>query len=58
MGIDYTKVGWLNFCAQTGPGIADLSKIEIIGEPLQKHIRTYKLSKNIDAQLVWMKPVS
>jgi len=58
MGIDFAKVGYLNYCAQTGPGIADLNKIEIIGEPLQKHIRTYKLSKNIDAQLVWMKPVS
>lgn len=58
MGIDFAKVGYLNFCAQTGPGIADLSRIEIIGEPLQKHIRTYKLSDNINAQLVWMTPVS
>jgi uncharacterized protein (DUF362 family) len=58
MGIDFAKVGYLNYCAQTGSGIADLNKIEIIGEPMQKHIRTYKLSDNINAQLVWMKPAS
>ncbi len=58
MGIDFAKVGYLNYCAQTGSGIADLNKIEIVGEPLQKHIRTYKLSDNINSQLVWMKPVS
>jgi uncharacterized protein (DUF362 family) len=56
MGIDFAKVGYLNFCAQTGAGVADLTKIEIIGEKLSNHIRTYKLSDNINDQLVWMKP--
>ena len=58
MGIDFAKVGYLNYCANTGSGIADLNRIEIVGEPLQKHIRTYKLSDNIDSQLIWMKPIS
>jgi uncharacterized protein (DUF362 family) len=57
MGIDFAKVGYLNFCAQTGSGIADLNKIEIIGEKLSNHIRTYKLSDNINSQLIWMNPV-
>jgi uncharacterized protein (DUF362 family) len=57
MGIDFAKVGYLNFCAQTGSGVADLSHIEIIGEKLTDHIKSYKLNKNIDAQLVWMNPV-
>ena len=58
MGIDFAKVGYLNFCNQTGMGVGDLNKIEIIGETLAKHIRQYKLSDNIEKQLVWMNPVS
>lgn len=57
MGIDFCKVGYLNFCAQTGLGIADLNKIEIIGENLSDHIKSYKLNDNINSQLVWMNPV-
>ena len=57
MGIDFAKVGYLNYCAQTGPGTADLNKIKIIGESIEKHRKTYKLSDNIDKQLVWMNAV-
>ena len=57
MGIDFAKVGYLNFCNQTGMGIGDLSKIEIIGETLSNHIKQYKLNDNIDKQLIWMNPV-
>lgn len=57
MGIDFAKVGYLNFCAQTGMGEGDLSKIEILGPSLQEHVKTYKLAKNIDQQLVWRQPV-
>ena len=56
MGIDFAKVGYLNYCAQTGLGNPDLSKIEIIGESISKHIKQYKLSNNIDKQLIWMQP--
>lgn len=58
MGIDFSNVGYLNFCADAGLGVADLSKIEVIGEKISDHIKTYKLSKNIDAQLVWREKVS
>jgi uncharacterized protein (DUF362 family) len=57
MGIDFSKVGYLNFCAQTGSGIADLARIEIVGETIDKHKRSYKLSDNINNQLIWMNPV-
>jgi uncharacterized protein (DUF362 family) len=57
MGIDFAKVGYLNYCAQTGLGIADLNRIEIIGESINNHRKTYKLSDNINDQLVWMNPV-
>lgn len=58
MGIDFANVGYLNYCAQTGLGVADLNKIEVIGEPLSKHIRSYKMSDNFNDQLVWKKAVS
>jgi uncharacterized protein (DUF362 family) len=56
MGIDYAKVGYLNFCAQSGMGVDDLNRIEIIGEKISDHKKQYKLNKNIDKQLVWMHP--
>ena len=52
MGIDYSKVAYLNYCAQAGLGVGDLDKIEIIGEPLAKHKKTYKLNDNIDKQII------
>jgi uncharacterized protein (DUF362 family) len=58
MGIDFAKMGYLNFCAQTRGRIADLNKNEIIGEKISNHLKTYRLNKNIDQQLVWMNPVS
>jgi len=58
MGIDFANVGYLNFCAQAGMGEADLARIEVIGESVNNHIRTYRLNKNIDSQLVWKNPVT
>ncbi len=58
MGIDFANVGYLNFCAQTGAGVADLNKIEVIGEKITDHIKSYKMNANIKDQLVWMNPVS
>ena len=57
MGIDFAKVGYLNFCNQTGMGTGDLKKIEIVGETLSAHVKQYKLNDNIDKQLIWMNPV-
>ena len=57
MGIDPAKIGYLTFCANAGMGQYDLNKIEIVGEKLANHIRTYKLSRNIDKQLQWMTPL-
>lgn len=56
MGIDYAKVGYLNYCADAGFGEGDLKKIEVVGEPLERHIKPYKLARNVEAQLIWMKP--
>jgi uncharacterized protein (DUF362 family) len=58
MGIDFAKVGYLNFCADAGLGVADLNKMEIWGEKIADHIKPYQLSKNIDSQLVWREKMS
>ncbi len=55
MGIDFAKVGYLNYCANAGLGCADLAKLEILGPPLADHVKHYRLSHNIDQQLVWMR---
>lgn len=58
MGIDFAKVGYLNFCAGAKMGQADLKKIEVVGEPIAKHVKTYKLADSIEKQLIWMKPAT
>ncbi len=57
MGIDFAQVGYLNYCADARLGQADLKQIEIVGEPLARHVKKYKLAPNIEEQLIWMKPV-
>jgi uncharacterized protein (DUF362 family) len=56
MGIDFAKVGYLNYCANAGKGVADLNKIQIIGESISNHKKSYRLSDNFNDQLVWMNP--
>jgi uncharacterized protein (DUF362 family) len=56
MGIDFAKVGYLNYCDQAGLGEGDLKKIEIVGEPLARHIKTYQLSDSVEKQLIWLTP--
>ena len=53
MGIDFSKVGYLNYCYEAGMGEANLAKIDLVGARLEDHTRTYQLNKNIDKQLVW-----
>jgi len=56
MGIDFANVGYLNYCADAGMGEGDLTKIEIIGEQLKDHIKSYNLNDNIEKQLIWKTP--
>jgi len=57
MGIDFAKVGYLNYCGQAGMGETDLTKIEILGPSVKEHIKPYKLARNIENQLIWQQPV-
>lgn len=53
MGIDFAKVGYLNFCHQAGLGQADLAKIEIQGEKPDNVKRTYRLHDRIESEYDW-----
>ena len=57
MGIDLAKMGYLNYCAAAGMGESRLDRMEILGARIADHVRTYRLSDNIDKQLEWMKPL-
>lgn len=56
MGIDFSKIGYLNHCANMGLGEADLNKIELVGENIMDHKKSYKLPDNFESQLIWMNP--
>jgi uncharacterized protein (DUF362 family) len=58
MGIDFSKIGYLNHCAAMGLGITDLKSIEVIGANLKDHILAYRLPDSFDKQTGWMKPKS
>jgi uncharacterized protein (DUF362 family) len=58
MGIDYARVGYLNYCGRAGLGQDDLAKIELVGESIAPHVKPYRLHDNIDKQLVWMQPAA
>jgi uncharacterized protein (DUF362 family) len=58
MGVDFSKIGYLTYCAQTGTmGQADLSRIEILGPVLKDHIRKYQLPKEWDQLVTWQQPI-
>jgi uncharacterized protein (DUF362 family) len=58
MGIDFSKIGYLNHCYSMGLGNASLNEIEIIGERLADHKKQYQLPDNFEKQVVWMNPKS
>jgi uncharacterized protein (DUF362 family)/NAD-dependent dihydropyrimidine dehydrogenase PreA subunit len=43
MGLQPLKVPMIKFAAEQNLGVADLSKIQILGEPLKEHTRKFKL---------------
>ena len=53
MGIDYTNVGYLQWCSAAGIGQGDRAKIDLIGPDTSKYVKKYRLHDNIDWQLKW-----
>jgi len=58
MGLNPEDLGYMIYCADAGMGQFDLSKIEIVGEKLADHIKSYKLPPNYNQLLRWKAPVS
>lgn len=53
MGVDYAKVGYLNYAAQANLGQSDLAKMNIIGEKPENVMRKYQLHRNVESQYEW-----
>lgn len=53
MGIDYKKIGYLQFCAAANLGQDDLSKIDVKGERIENCIQKFRLHDNIEEQYLW-----
>lgn len=58
MGINPDWVGYLNYCAQSGLGQYDLSKIEVLGPPISSVQKKYQLHPQVQKQLQWMGPLN
>jgi uncharacterized protein (DUF362 family) len=56
MGIDPANVGYLSYLATAKVGESDLSKMEIIGEPVAKLAKKYQLSAAVQRQFQWKDP--
>lgn len=53
MGIDYTDVGYLQWCSAAGIGQGNRDAIRVIGPDPKSHVRRYRLHDNIEWQLKW-----
>lgn len=56
MGIDPRDIGYLSYLASAKVGEGDLTKLEILGEPIAQLARKYQLSPSIQSQLQWKNP--
>ena len=53
MGIDPADIGYLTYLKNAKMGEGDLAKIEILGEPVEKLAKKYRLGDSIQQQLQW-----
>ncbi|MFC1561032.1 DUF362 domain-containing protein [Candidatus Latescibacterota bacterium] len=59
MGVNFDDVGYLTYCANSGIGQGNLSRIKIIGQDSAKYVIVYKMhdnfegGKNSESQLSW-----
>ena len=58
MGINHEDLGYLNYCANARMGQYDLNKIEIVGEKLANHIKSYELPRTYNQMLKWKAQLS
>ncbi|MCE5252481.1 DUF362 domain-containing protein [bacterium] len=53
MGFDIADIGYLTLAHERGLGVADLDKIEVVGEDIEKHSRRFKPHSNFPYQKRW-----
>ncbi|HEY4382225.1 MAG TPA: DUF362 domain-containing protein [Acidobacteriaceae bacterium] len=58
MGVDFSKIGYLSYCAKAGNrGQADLSKIQVIGAAIKDYQKTYQLPRQWEQITSWQRPI-
>ncbi len=55
MSVDSSDVPFLQWCADAGLGIADLNRVDLVGESLARNVRQYALPTKIADQTVWIR---
>ncbi|MCL4534692.1 MAG: DUF362 domain-containing protein [Bacteroidetes bacterium] len=53
MGYDPSQVGYLTYCQKGGLGMADLSRIQVVGDPLTECRRPFRHHPDYAVQLQW-----
>lgn len=53
MGADASRVGYLNHCVTSALGELDMERIEIVGTPLEKCIKRFRLHSTLEEQYKW-----
>jgi uncharacterized protein (DUF362 family) len=56
MGLSPTDLGYITYLATAKVGEADLSKMEILGEKVEKLARKYQLGNSVQQQMQWKNP--
>jgi hypothetical protein len=59
MGVDFSKIGYLSYCAKAGNrGQGDLSKIRMVGAAIKDYAKTYQLPRQWEQITSWQKPIN
>lgn len=53
MGVEFSKVGYLYYCAERGLGEADINKIKILGASVKECFVPFKLHSFVEEQYRW-----
>lgn len=57
MGLDFSRIGYLRLCAESGLGQGDLAKIEVLGERIDDRKRRYRPHQKVEEQYKWISSI-
>jgi uncharacterized protein (DUF362 family) len=59
MGVDFSKIGYLSYCAKAGNrGQGNLAKIQMLGGAIKDYAKTYQLPRQWEQITSWQKPIN